>query len=110
MNTIYLSALDANTPHIAAEMIRKGELVRMRIHYTHPKMSEGECAIADELRIAYKDANGGGYMRQNTTYLRKRDMMDMYLWAFKGLDTKPYYERYYEHCVFLRDNPIVVTQ
>ena len=25
MNTIYLSALDANTPHIAAEMIRSDE-------------------------------------------------------------------------------------
>ena len=83
--------------------IRKGEFVIVCVYLKHPSFMEMECAVRDELRIAYDDANGGGYTRVNYSMLRRRPLLEMYLWAFKGIDTAPYCKRYYENQKFIFD-------
>ena len=86
--------------------VRKGETVYMRVRVDHPDFHGMECSVRDELRLFYDDANGGGYIRQVHSFLRKRPLMEMYLWAFKGIDTKTFCERYFENQKFMMENPV----
>jgi hypothetical protein len=87
-------------------LIRKGETVVLRVYFDHPDFHGMECSVRDELRLFYNDANGGGYMRAQFSFLRKRPLMEMYLWAFKGIDTKTFCERYFENQKFMMENPV----
>jgi len=87
-------------------LIRKNEFAYLNLHVDHPDLHGTECCIGDELRVVYSDSNGGGYMRQDYSYLRKRPLMEMYLWAFKGIDTKAFCERYFENEKFMMENPV----
>jgi len=85
--------------------IRKGETVVLRVYFDNPDFHGVECSVRDELRIFYDDANGGGYIRQVHSFLRKRPLMEMYLWAFKGIDTQSFCERYREYQRFQDKHP-----
>ena len=90
--------------------IRKGETVVLRVYFDNSDFRGVECSVRDELRIYYDDANGGGYIRQVRSFLRRRPLMEMYLWAFKGVDTQPFCERYQEYQRFLDKHAGVGTK